>query len=227
VVAIRFSMGRMPALGAGLAAAALALPARAADLATVDLSFDPHSDTPALTTLAEGASVPEPASPVVLPPPPYTQQSHLLRNPLQRNIQTLAQTYARAQSTSTIPAPSGAGAVWSATTGGLRQKTGRPQFSFGIKPASEASASNLASLTDSLTVFGKFSFAHTLPHYPAVRLNETVHLGKKGLVWEGGLGLSVHWHDSLTLYGDASVHGSLLRVDVKDISANIGVRVVF
>jgi len=100
-------------------------------------------------------------------------------------------------------------------------------FDVGVKGPNSTSANDLTTLADSITVYGKFSLAHPLPHYPSIKLGESVHLSKTGMKWEGGLGLSVHWNDGLTLYGDANVQGSLLDIDVKDLSAHIGVRYVF
>jgi len=114
-------------------------------------------------------------------------------------------------------------AVRTATSIGQTQQT----FDVGVKGPKTTSTNDLTTLTDAITVYGKFSLAHPLPHYPSIKLGESVHLSKTGMNWAGGLGLSVDWDDGLTLYSDASVQGSLLEIDVKNLSAHIGVRYVF
>jgi len=141
----------------------------------------------------------------------------------QQNLNPASRHARASDATTNLPAS------WTGKAFSLTQSSGAIQktFDVGVKGLDAASTNDLGTLTDTLTVYGKFSLAHPLPHHPSIKLGESIHLSKTGMNWAGGLGLSVHWDDGLTLYGDASVQGSLLDIDVKDLSAHIGVRYEF
>gem|GEM_PF-5200837 len=174
----------------------------AAQLSAVDLSFQPHIDAPA--TQDETGWLMQPHTPL-----PW-------REPNLKPLRGADLSGATAK----LPA---LWALSAATSIGHTQQT----FDMGVKGPNSTSANDLTTLAEAITVYGKFSLAHPLPHYPSIKLGESIHLSKTGMKWTGGLGLSINWDNRLTLYGDASVQGSLLDIDIKDLSANIGVRYVF